>query len=177
MAQSTFGSFVGTVHDPSGGVLPETVVSLTNVGTAAVRSALTDSGGNYVLVNIEPGIYRLRMEAPGFQSQNFADVQLLARRPCAWTATMSVATQTESVNVTATLEPVITTETSSIAETKTGRELLELPIAIGSRAAGSTSPISTLTTQPGVQVDNSGALMVAETSQACYRSPSTASAR
>src|SRR5207244_10675870 len=41
------------------------------------------------------------------------------------------------------------------------RELLDLPVAIGSRATGSTSAISTLTTQAGVQTDNAGKLSVA----------------
>ena len=48
-----------------------------------------------------------------------------------------------------------------IAETKTGRELVDLPVAIATRAAGSTSPISTLTTQPGVQTDANGNISVA----------------
>jgi hypothetical protein len=50
---------------------------------------------------------------------------------------------------------------SSIATAKTGRELVDLPVAIGSRGSGSTSPISTLTTQAGVQTDASGNLSVA----------------
>ena len=57
--------------------------------------------------------------------------------------------------------PDIQTDTSVIAETKTGRELVDLPVAIGTRAQGSTSPISTLTTQPGVQTDASGNISVA----------------
>src|SRR5206468_9892157 len=39
--------------------------------------------------------------------------------------------------------------------------LLDLPVALGSRAAGSTSAFSTLTTQPGVAIDNSGQISVA----------------
>jgi len=56
---------------------------------------------------------------------------------------------------------VVTTDESNLAETKTSRELVDLPVAIYSRSAGSTSPISTLTTQPGVQTDDSGNLTVA----------------
>ena len=47
-----------------------------------------------------------------------------------------------------------------LGETKTGKELVDLPIAITSRSGGSTSPMSTLTTQPGVQTDASGAISV-----------------
>ena len=44
-AQSTFGEFTGTVHDPGGSVIPLCVVKATNVGTSAVRSVVTDSSG------------------------------------------------------------------------------------------------------------------------------------
>ncbi len=65
------------------------------------------------------------------------------------------------MNVSQQAEAPINTEVSNIAETKLGRELNDLPVAIGSRASGSTSAFSTLTTQPGVEVDNSGNLSVA----------------
>lgn len=55
--------------------------------------------------------------------------------------------------VSEAVEAPINTEVSNIAETKLGRELNDLPVAIGSRAAGSTSAFTTLTTQPGVEVD------------------------
>jgi hypothetical protein len=160
-AQSTFGSFVGTVHDPSGGIVAECVVTITNAGTSARRSVLTDKDGNYVLVNMEPGTYQIVMQAPGFQPATFKDLQLLSRQTVRIDANVTLATQVESVNVIASNESVITTEVSSIAETKSGHELIDLPVAIGSRASGSTSAISTLTTQAGVQTDNAGSLSVA----------------
>ena len=62
--------------------------------------------------------------------------------------------------------PVITTEVSNLAETKIGDELVSLPVAIYSRSTGSTSPISTLTTEAGVQTDDSGNLAVMGTTAA-----------
>src|SRR5271166_2257385 len=54
-AQSTFGTLVGTVKDPSGSVVAGCVITATNTGTAAQRSSVTDKDGGYVLVNMEPG--------------------------------------------------------------------------------------------------------------------------
>ena len=161
VAQSTFGSFVGTVHDSSGGLVPDCVVTLTNLATSATRSTVSDKEGNYVLINIYPGMYKITMQAPGFQVSTVDNLNLLSRQTARVDGTLSIASQVESVNVTASTEAVITTEVSSIAETKTGRELMDLPVAIGSRALGSTSAISTLTTQAGVQVDNAGSISVA----------------
>ena len=62
--------------------------------------------------------------------------------------------------------PVITTDVSNLAQTKIGDELVSLPIAIYSRSTGSTSPISTLTTEAGVQTDDTGNLAVLGTTAA-----------
>jgi hypothetical protein len=158
-AQSTFGAFVGTVRDPAGAVVANATVSIVNNGTAAKRSEVTDQSGAYVLANLEPGVYEITVEASGFQRATFKDLDLQARQTIRVDGTLVLATQTQSVSVVA-VAPEITTEVSNLAETKTGRELIDLPIAIVSRGAGSTSPITTLTTQPGVITDNSGNLSV-----------------
>ena len=62
-AQSTFGTFVGTVKDPSGSVVAGCIVTATNTGTSAQRTTVTDRQGDYVLVNLEPGIYEITMQA------------------------------------------------------------------------------------------------------------------
>ena len=78
--QSTFGSFVGTVRDPSHAVVPKCVITLTNTGTSAERTVETDKDGSYVLVNVEPGTYQIVMRAPGFQARVATGLQLTARQ-------------------------------------------------------------------------------------------------
>ncbi len=123
----------------------------------------TDRNGNYAVVNLEPGIYRVVMRAPGFQELIANNLELMARQTVRVDGSLAVAGQAQSVEVSATAEAVISTDVSNIAETKSGRELVDLPVAIASRALGSTSPISTLVTQAGVQDDGSGNLSVAGT--------------
>jgi hypothetical protein len=158
-AQSTFASVVGTVRDTSGAVVSGAIVALDNQGTSARRSTITDESGSYTVPNLEPGKYKLSISSPGFQVSNYA-LELLARQTVRIDGQLAVASQTEQVNVTAEAAPVINSEVSNIAETKTGRELVDLPIAITSRASGSTSPMATLTTQPGVQTDANGNISV-----------------
>jgi Carboxypeptidase regulatory-like domain/TonB dependent receptor len=160
-AQSTFGSFIGTVRDPSGSVIGACKVTAINKGTDLRRSSITDSTGGYDIVNLEPGTYQLEVEAPGFQRGVYPNLELQSRQTIRIDANLLLATQTNTVNVSQIYEAPINTEVSNIAETKLGRELTDLPIAIGSRGAGSTSAFTTLTTQPGVVVDASGNLSVA----------------
>jgi hypothetical protein len=65
-AQST-SSIVGTVKDPSGAIIPGATVTLTNLGTADKRTAVTDGNGNYRFLNIAPANYRLDFELSGFK--------------------------------------------------------------------------------------------------------------
>jgi hypothetical protein len=160
-AQSTFGSFVGTVRDPSGASVENCKITLTNKGTAALRTTVTDSSGSYVLVNVDAGMYEIAMEAPGFQRAVFTSIELTARQTVRIDGNLTLATQADTVNVSVAAEAPINTEVSNIAESKLGRELTDLPVALGSRASGSTSAFSTLTTQAGVEVDNSGNISVA----------------
>ncbi len=163
--QSTFASILGTVHDASGAVVANCAISVENKGTSARRSSITDQRGSYSVENLEPGMYTVSMEAPGFQVASYT-VELQARQTVRIDGQVTVAAQAQSVNVTSEAAPVVNTDVSNIAETKTGRELVDLPVAIATRASGSTSPMSTLTTQPGVQTDANGNISVAGTKPA-----------
>lgn len=165
-AQSTFGSIVGTVSDPSGALLKGATVTVVNTGTSAMRTEVTDEAGSYSLNNLEAGKYSLTVQAQGFEKIVFTNVDLLARETKRIDARLRVGTQSETVNVEGTSAGVITTDASNLTVTRTGDELVDLPVAIYSRSNGSTSPISTLTTQSGVQTDNAGNLIIAGTTPA-----------
>jgi len=159
-AQSTFGSILGIVRDSTGAVVQGVQVTLTNTGTTAHQSALTDGGGNYAFKNVEVGAYKLTFAATGFETDSLPAIELTARETRRLDTALKPGAAAETVVVVEDAAPVITTDVSNLAETKLGDELTSLPVAIYSRSAGSTSPISTLTTEAGVQTDDSGDLEV-----------------
>ncbi len=158
-AQSTFGTILGTVTDPSGSFVPMATVTLMNTGTNAERTVVTNTNGGYEFVNVEVGNYKLTVEAPGFQKTEYQAFDLAARQTQRVDIPLKVASQATSVTVEAVA--VIQTDASNIAETKGSLELTNLPVAIGTRSAGSTSPYSTLGAQPGVQFDSNNNIEVA----------------
>ena len=166
LAQSTFGAILGTVHDSSGAVVQGAQVTLSNTGTTAMRTAVTDADGSYAFQNIEVGTYTLTLTTPGFETESLPAIALTARETRRMDATLKAGAESQTVVVTDTAAAVITTDVSNLAETKAGDELVELPVAIYSRSTGSTSPISTLTTEAGVQTDDSGNLAVDGTTAA-----------
>jgi hypothetical protein len=157
--QSTFGTVLGAVRDPSGSAVVGAKVTLLNTGTNISRSATSNAAGSYEFVNLDVGNYRLSVEATGFQSEQFQPFDLDARAAVRLDVNMKVASQVTSVQV----EDVATVQTdaSNIAERKGALELTDLPVAIGTRSQGSTSAFSTLTAQPGVQTDDVNGITVA----------------
>jgi hypothetical protein len=157
-AQSTFGTIVGTVTDPNGAVLPAVKVTVINTETNISRTAETNEFGNYEVPNLNPGRYQVTAELAGFKKYVKTGFPLEARTTVRVDVRLEVGEIAEHVEVTAGA-PVITTEAPTIAQTKGERELKELPFTF--RASGTTSPISTLVTQPGVQSDNNGRISIA----------------
>ena len=165
-AQSTFGTILGTVHDVSGAVIPGATITLVNSGTTAQRVITSDGSGDFVFSNIDIGTYALTISAQGFEKFNQPDIGITARESRHIDATLQLGASNQTVTVVAQQENVITTEVSNLAETKTTEELVNLPVAVYSRSTGSTSPIDTLTTEAGVQTDDSGNLAVMGTTPA-----------
>jgi hypothetical protein len=165
-AQSTFGTILGTVRDSRGDLILNAKVTLVNTGTAAMRTLVTDANGSYAFKNIDVGTYALAFTAPGFEKESLPEIALSARDTRRMDATLRPGSEAQTVIVNEDPAPVITTDVSSLAETKIGDELVELPVAIYSRSTGSTSPISTLTTEAGVETDDGGNLDVAGTTAA-----------
>jgi hypothetical protein len=160
LAQSTFGSFVGSIKDPQGAVVAGAAIKLYRVGTASVQTVMTGADGQYTLLNVEAGSYRMTVEFAGFQTLQFTGLVLQARETERVDGMLKLGQQSESVSVEAAAA-VINTDTSNLSETRTGIELNTLPLAVSSRAGGSTSPYSTLTSQAGVQTDSNGNISVA----------------
>jgi hypothetical protein len=166
IAQSTFGSIVGTVRDSSGAVVEGAQVTISNAGTSGSRVLVSDSTGSFGFKNIDVGTYTLTIAARGFETASLPEIDLTARETRHLDVALKAGAENQTVMVVDNPLPVITTDVSNLAETKTGAELVDLPVAIYSRSTGSTSPISTLTTEAGVQTDDSGELAVAGTTAA-----------
>ncbi len=66
-AQQITGNIRGTVTDPTGAVIRGAAVTARQAETGLSRTAMTDRDGNYVLLELPVGHYRLEVAAKGFQ--------------------------------------------------------------------------------------------------------------
>ncbi|MGC8792409.1 MAG: TonB-dependent receptor domain-containing protein, partial [Bryobacteraceae bacterium] len=151
-AQSTFGTIVGTVTDPSGAVIPSAKVTITNLAENTSVTVYTNNQGMYEAPNLKAANYKVTIEAAGFKSFVAGLVPLAARQVVRVNAVLEVGTVSESIRVEA-MAPLITTDTQTIISSLDTRAVLELPVNY--RGAGSTSPYRVLAFLPGVQSDDS----------------------
>src|SRR5688500_11734697 len=75
-AQSNKGTITGTVTDPNGAVVKDAKVTATNTATGEAREATTGDEGTYALPALEPGLYRVTVDASGFSQSVVEEVKL-----------------------------------------------------------------------------------------------------
>jgi Carboxypeptidase regulatory-like domain/TonB-dependent Receptor Plug Domain len=157
LAQTTFGTILGSVTDPSGAVVPNVTIEITNQGENTSREVHSDGAGNYQAENMKEGIYTVTAKPQGFSELTINDIRLTARQTVRVDLKLVVGATSEKVVVEA-LPELITTESQTISASVTSTEVLGLPANY--RGAGSTSPYNLLAFLPGVTGDNDGNISV-----------------
>src|SRR5262249_7285579 len=71
-------TFEGAVRDANGGALRAAQITLKQLNTDQQRSALTKADGSYRLSSLPPGTYELRVEARGFQTVIYQNLNAVA---------------------------------------------------------------------------------------------------
>ena len=126
-AQSITSALVGTIHDDSGAVVPNAVITARNLATNSRASAKTDGTGKYILLQLAPGTYDVEIEASGFKKYIQSGVVLELQQQALLNATLSVGQVTDSVTVQADASQLETT-TSSVGDVVNNRAILNLPL-------------------------------------------------
>ncbi len=153
-AQSTFGTFVGTVQDQSGSVIGGAIVTVTNLDDNSVRSATTSSSGQYQLLNVPAGRYSMSVIKAGFATTKINELSLDARQERRVDLNMGLASVQQTVEVNAQAA-VINTENATIVNTMSNKEVTELP---ANYRGASTSPLGAIVASANVQQDQYGAI-------------------
>ena len=113
----------GAVADRSGALIPGAEVTVTNDATGMVATSLTDGIGEYEF-SLQPGIYTLTVELPGFETAIASNLELGAGQPIlrnfvlevgGITTTITVGTRAEPRSMTSSPVPVDVIRTEAFA--------------------------------------------------------------
>jgi hypothetical protein len=66
--QANYGTIVGTVTDPSARSIQKAQIEVTANDQGRQYRGQTNESGNFVVTQLPPGSYSIRIEAPGFQT-------------------------------------------------------------------------------------------------------------
>jgi len=116
----------GTVHDPSGALIPGASVTIADASKGFSRSTVTDGQGNYQFLLLPPGAYTVTTTAAGFARLVTRNVVLTVGEQAELRLTLTI-NQSEVVNVTSGAE-LIETQRSSQATTVDQQRISNLPI-------------------------------------------------
>src|SRR6266436_4960188 len=126
-AQTTSGSIVGTVTDPSGAVIGGATVTITNVETGISLKTSTDSTGNYVVTPLAIGRYSVTVEAAGFKKSVRSDITVNVQDRVRVDIALEVGAVTDTVEVQAAA-PLLQTDTSYLGQVVESKEIVDLPL-------------------------------------------------
>src|SRR5580692_8650475 len=76
--QTVSSSLQGTVVDPTGAVVANAAVKVTNSDTGNSRMASTESSGLFRILDLEPGTYSLTVASSGFKGYQQTNIVLSA---------------------------------------------------------------------------------------------------
>jgi outer membrane receptor protein involved in Fe transport len=125
-AQTETGQISGTISDPSGAVVPNTEVTVTNVGTGATRSATSSNSGQYVFTNLQPGAYEVTINAQGFQPfKRKVDVTVGSRNTV--DTSLALAGGATTVEVVAEGGATVDTTDQTLGQTVNNVQITQLP--------------------------------------------------
>jgi hypothetical protein len=126
-AQVATGTILGNVKDNSGAPVPGALVTATNLGTQASRTATTDGDGQYELRLLPVGNYKVEVILSGFKNFSQTGISLEVGRNARIDATIEPGDLQEVVSVIADA-PLVETTSSSLSRTVGQNEVLNLPL-------------------------------------------------
>jgi hypothetical protein len=127
LSQQITGNIRGTVLDPSGAVVASASVSARQVETGLTRTATSDHGGNYLLLELPVGHYQLEVSASGFRKYLREGISLDVNETATVPVQLTVGSEVERVEVEADAE-IIQTTVTSIGQAVLEREIVDLPL-------------------------------------------------
>jgi hypothetical protein len=118
---------LGTVNDNTGAVVPGATVTASNLRTGVKSAVTTDERGNFTLLRLQPGEYRVEAEMPGFKRAVREPVTLQVDQRQALNFNLELGAVEESMTVTAETSQ-LQTETATVGTVVTNIQTSELPL-------------------------------------------------
>jgi Carboxypeptidase regulatory-like domain len=114
LAQGGDGSLRGSVRDSQGGALPGVTITATSDVLLSPSVTVTDSAGNYRLINLPPGTFTVTAQLAGFSTARREGILLRAGSNFQVDMTMELGALEESITVSGDAPMLEVTKPSNV---------------------------------------------------------------
>jgi len=147
LGQGSNGAISGTVTDQTGAVLPGVSVTLENTQTGVASTTISNEAGVYSFPSVQPGLFRVTGELPGFKKLVNNDVRVEVAARISLNLRLEVGAEATAIEVTASMEMAVALGTSSVGGMITGMAVTQLPLP-------SRNALDLVATQAGIVGEN-----------------------
>src|SRR5438093_913648 len=126
LGQST-AQITGTISDTSGAVIPNARITVSNEQTGIRSMATSQQVGDYTILFLPPGSYRIEVEKDGFRPMSRTGIRLQVAQAVQLNFQLELGSVVESVNVVATA-PLLDASTNAIGGVVTSEKIENLPM-------------------------------------------------
>ncbi len=99
LGQAYFGSVTGLLTDPTGAVLPEAKVILTDQNKGYTFNEVSDHSGRYLFRSIPPGVYSVTAEVPGFEKTVRTGIRVDVNQNVTANMNLKISSSSQTVEV------------------------------------------------------------------------------
>jgi hypothetical protein len=150
-----FGTISGVLNDSSGASIAGATVTITEVATGQVRTAVTGQDGFYTVTSLKPSTYAAEVEQKGFKKFSQTNILLQATQSLTLNIDLAVGSARETVNVSTQTVQVDTT-TPTLKEVVDSERMAEIPLN-GRNAASLTTLVAGAVISPSNNADQGNA--------------------
>jgi hypothetical protein len=126
-AQATTGLIIGRITDSTGAVIPGAVIIARDEDKGVTFTGRSDGGGNYVILNVTPGTYTVKVSRQGFGDSEASHTALVIDQKLLLNFHLALGSVTTTVEVTekATL---LQTQSAEVGTVIGGDDITSLPL-------------------------------------------------
>ncbi len=125
--QTTAGRILGTLTDQSGAAVSGARIVVTDIQRGTNRSATTDDTGNYTIPDLQPGTYKIHVEAKGFKTVERPSVPIEVATDIRADFSLQPGQITETVTINEEV-PLVNTTSATLGGTLSNKEINDLPL-------------------------------------------------
>ncbi|HEY6936911.1 MAG TPA: TonB-dependent receptor, partial [Terriglobales bacterium] len=126
-AQKITGTISGVVSDPTGAVVANATVTITNVATGLARTATSSEIGEFTAPDLPNGTYRIVVQAPNFMESVVEKVEVHVASTALVNVQLKLGSASEQVTVEANAIQV-QTDSAQLGEVVLGQQVKDLPL-------------------------------------------------